>query len=189
MTTTFNNVGGEGAEKATIAYEEYNKRAKDLLVKNQGTNEFSPQELQTELLQLRRQVEEKYNNIVDIDRELVPFNLDMENRFNIRKDQNELKGMLREMRLLMKPPEVDVTNIETPQSPLTFQEAIIQLNDDDKHGSMLRFALASAKVNGYTDKNGKITRESLGRWYNDYKTFVGKQLDPGYELIKREDNN
>ena len=119
----------------------------------------------------------------------MPFNLDMENKFNIRKDQNELKGMLKEMRTLMKPPQVDVTNIETPQSPLTFQEAIIQLNDDDKHGSMLRFALASAKVNGYTDKNGKINRESLGRWYNDYKTFVGKQLDPGYELIKREDNN
>ena len=89
----------------------------------------------------------------------------------------------------MQPKKVDVTNVETPQSPLTFQEAIYQLNDDDKHGSMMRFALASAKVNGYTDKNGKVTGESLGRWYKDYNEFVGKQLDPGYDLVKREDDN
>ena len=189
MTGTFNNVGGEGTDKATIAFEEYNKRAKDLLTKNQGTNEFTPQEIQVELTQMRRQVVEKYNNIVDITRELVPFNLSMENKFNIRKDKKELNGMLLAMRNLMQPTKVDVTNVETPQSALTFQEAIYQLNDDDKHGSMMRFALASAKVNGYTDKNGKVTGESLGRWYKDYNEFVGKQLDPGYDLVKREDDN
>ena len=187
MTSTFNNVGGEGADKATIAYEEYNKRAKDLLVKNQGTNEFSPQELQTELLQLRRQVVDKYNNIVDITRELVPFNLDMENKFNIRKDKKELNAMIKEMGTLTNKRTTD-RGTETTDKVLTFAEAIVQLNDSDEYGSMLRFALASAKVNGYTDKNGKVTAESLGRWYTDYNKFVGKQLDPGYELVPSEDD-
>lgn len=187
MTSTFNNVGGEGADKATIAYEEYNKRAKELLVKNQGTNEFSPQELQTELLQMRRQVVEKYNNIVDITKELVPFNLNMENRFNIRKDKKELNAMILEMGKMTNK-KTSSRGTETTEKVFTFQEAIVELNDSDEYGSMMRFALASAKVNGYTNKNGKVTAESLGRWYTDYNKFVGKQLDPGYELVPREDD-
>lgn len=183
MTSTYNNIGGEGAFKANFAKDEYEKRAKSLLAKATAEGYFDPADLKNQLTQLQVDIKEKYDNILDLEKEVTSFAYNDFQKFNIRKDKNQMKAMFKHMQTLTTQ-QKSSRGTDLAVKPKTFQEALFDLKDDDKYSTLISFAMASAKLNGYVNKDGKVTGAKLGEWYAAYSEFVGDQLQPSYNLIR-----
>lgn len=184
MTTTYNNIGGEGADKGNFAIPEYKERAKQILLKAQREGNLDKIQVKIDLDILRDQVKAKYDNIQDLKRELVPFSLDMNNKFNIRKNKTKIYNTLSKLRKLTTEKTQTSEGIKT----FTYQQALENMADDENYASDIRFIMASAEVNGYVNEDGKVTLKNLKEWWTDYNKYSKQQLEPAYQLIPKEDD-
>lgn len=184
MTTTYNNIGGVGADKGNFAIPEYKERAKQILLKAQREGNLDKIQVKIDLDILRDQVKAKYDNIQDLKRELVPFSLDMNNKFNIRKNKTKIYNTLNKLRKLTTEKTQTTEGIKT----FTYQQALENMADDEDYASDIRFIMASAEVNGYVNEDGKVTLKNLKEWWTDYNKYSKQQLEPAYQLIPKEDD-
>ena len=119
-------------------------------------------------------------------KELVTYNYGDEQKFNIKKERKDVLGVMNRLKFLMSPRKTTRGTVTT-EAKLSFQDALYDLKDDDTHGVMISFAMASAELNGYTNAQGKVTGSQLIKWAEAYLEFSGEQLKPGYNLIRPDE--